>query len=174
MSGTPASLATVPGPGVPQCLFCYGTLQIPAVLEAVIGRPLEGGPARLPGYAIFRVRGEVYPGIARTTGGSTPGRLYRAVTPQELAVLDRFEGRLYRRTGRVVITPEGRRSRAWVYQVTPGREAVLTRTPWHLRAFRRNGYHRFMQRFVQDRRALYAPEGPNPAPAVRRHGDPRP
>ena len=26
----------------PQRLFCYGTLQLPAVLKAVIGRPLQG------------------------------------------------------------------------------------------------------------------------------------
>ena len=121
MTDTSPAFTCLATPGGPQRLFCYGTLQIPAVLEAVIGRPLEGGRARLSGFAAFRVRGEVYPGIARAAGGTTPGRLYRDVSPSELAVLDRFEGALYRRTGRVVTTPDGRRIRAWVYLVAAGR-----------------------------------------------------
>lgn len=161
MTDPSPAVTRIPALRIPQRLFCYGTLQIPAVLEAVIGRSLDGGRARLSGFAAYRVRGEVYPGIARTTGGTTPGRLYRKVSPSELAVLDRFEGALYRRTGRVVTTPDGRRVRAWVYRVASGREAMLTRTPWRLREFMHGDYQRFMQRFVRDRRALYAPEMPD-------------
>ena len=138
-------------------LFCYGTLQIPAVLDAVIGRPLEGGPAVLPGYMACTVRGETYPGLARSGQSHTPGRLYGDVTPPELAVLDRFEGRLYRREARVVVAANGRRVSAWVYMVAAGREAMLTRDPWCLERFLRTGYPRFMQRFVRERRAIYAP-----------------
>jgi hypothetical protein len=80
------------------------------------------------------------------------------VDPRELTVLDRFEGRLYRRTGRVVTLPNGRRVRAWVYMLASGRNNMLTRTPWQLRDFRHHRYRRFMERFVRERRALYAPQ----------------
>lgn len=142
----------------PQRLFCYGTLQIPAVLEAVLGHALRGGPAGLPGYAAFRVRGETYPGLAPRRESTTPGRLYVDVAPSDLAVLDRFEGYFYRRTARVVHLPSGRRVRAWVYMVAAGRENMLVPSPWHLETFLRTGYQRFMQRFVRDRRALYISE----------------
>lgn len=147
----------LPAPVVtaPQRLFCYGTLQIPAVLEAVIGRPLAGLDARLPGFSAFMIRGEVYPGIVRTAGGMTAGRLYPSCSPLELAVLDRFEGRLYRRLALPVTTADGRRVRAWVYGIACGREKMLTATPWRLEVFTRARYARFMQRFVRDRRTLY-------------------
>jgi gamma-glutamylcyclotransferase (GGCT)/AIG2-like uncharacterized protein YtfP len=142
----------------PQRLFCYGTLQIPAVLEAVLGHPLQGRPAGLPGYTAFRIRGETYPGLAPRRESTTPGRLYVDVAPSDLLVLDRFEGYLYRRTARVVSLPNGRRVRAWVYLLAAGRENMLVPSPWRLGAFLRTGYQRFMQRFVRDRRALYVSE----------------
>ena len=137
-------------------LFCYGTLQIPAVLEAVIGHRLQGIRAALPGYAAFQVRRAEYPGLIRSPGHKTPGRLYRNVTPTELGVLDRFEGRLYRRQHQIVVNDNGRRIQAWVYMVVPGRQKQVTARPWHLERFMRTEYHRFMRRFVRDRRVLYA------------------
>jgi len=136
-------------------LFCYGTLQIPAVLEAVIGRPLTGVRAYLPGYAPFQVRQAEYPGLVRSPGNATPGRLYRDATAAEIAVLDRFEGRLYRRRGQVVVMANGLRIQAWVYMVAAGRHKQVTATPWRLERFLRTEYPRFMKRFVEDRRAEY-------------------
>lgn len=139
-------------------LFCYGTLQIPAVLEAVIGHRLQGIHAVLPGYAACQVRRAEYPGLLRAPEKKTSGRLYNDVTPMELKVLDRFEGRLYRRQHRIVIKDNGRRIQAWVYMVAPGRQKQVTTRPWHLDRFMRTEYHRFMRRFVLDRRVLYAQE----------------
>lgn len=140
-------------------LFCYGTLQIPEVLEAVIGNPLRGIRAVLPGYAAYQVRRAEYPGLVRSPGNMTSGRLYHQVTPMELNVLDRFEGRLYQRQSHVVVKDSGQRIQAWVYMVIPGRQKQVTTKPWHLDRFLRTEYHRFMRRFVRDRRVLYAREG---------------
>lgn len=139
-------------------LFCYGTLQIPAVLEAVIGHRLRGIRAVLPGYAACQVRRAEYPGLVRSPGNNTSGRLYRHVTLEELTVLDRFEGPLYHRRHHVVIDDSGRRIQAWVYMVAPGRQNQVSARPWQLERFMRTDYKRFMRRFVQDRRILFAPE----------------
>lgn len=140
-------------------LFCYGTLQIPGVLEAVIGHRLRGIHAVLPGYAAYQVRRAEYPGLLRSPGNKTSGRLYRHVTPEELDVLDRFEGTLYHRRYQVVVNDSGRRIQAWVYMVAPGRQKQVSARPWNLERFMRTDYKRFMRRFVQDRRILFAPEG---------------
>lgn len=139
-------------------LFCYGTLQIPAVLEAVIGRPLHGVRAYLPEYAPFQVRQAEYPGLVRSPGKVTPGSLYRDVTTAEIEILDRFEGRLYRRRNQVVVMENGLRIQAWVYMVAAGRDKQVTATPWRLERFLRTEYPRFMKRFVEDRREQFEPE----------------
>ena len=40
--------------------FAYGTLMAPSVLEAVIGRRIEGRPAVLAGHARYLVRDEIF------------------------------------------------------------------------------------------------------------------
>lgn len=154
------AIATQPTgqPGACHRLFCYGTLQIPAVLEAVIGHRLQGIRAVLPGYAAFQIRQAEYPGLVRSPGNKTSGRLYSDVTPLELDVLDRFEGRLYRRRHQILLKDNGQRIQAWVYMVAPGRQKQVTARPWHLDRFMRTEYHRFMRRFVLDRRVLFARE----------------
>ena len=47
-------------------LFAYGTLMLPDIWTAVTGRPAEPQPARLIGYACFRVAGADFPGILST------------------------------------------------------------------------------------------------------------
>ena len=152
MSRPPISISTQSC----QRLFCYGTLQIPAVLEAVIGRRLMGSRARLCGYTARQVRLAEYPGLVKSPNAITCGRLYRDVSPIELNVLDRFEGRLYRRCQHVVVTDSGRRIRAWVYMVAAGQGKKVTGRPWRLERFLRTEYHHFMQRFVKERHHLYA------------------
>jgi hypothetical protein len=57
-----------------------------------------------------------------------------------------------------VVSDSGRRIQAWVYVVVPGREKQVSTRPWQLERFLRTDYKRFMRRFVQDRRLLFAPE----------------
>lgn len=112
-------------------LFCYGTLQFPAIFEAVTGRPLEGESAVLEGYARFRVRGEVYPGIVEAAGAHVAGVIYSGIDPAALARVDRFEGGMYRReTVRVRVSREGRIVTAETYVVRPRWRVLLTDAPW--------------------------------------------
>jgi gamma-glutamylcyclotransferase (GGCT)/AIG2-like uncharacterized protein YtfP len=145
-----------PQTGLRQRLFCYGTLQLTAVLESVIGRRLRGLRAALTEYGAFQVRNAEYPGLLHLPGQITWGLLYENLSPPELDVLDRFEGHLYRRRHQIIRRIDGRRVQAWVYMLATGRHRQLTAVPWQLERFRRSSYGRFMQRFVRDRRFLYA------------------
>jgi gamma-glutamylcyclotransferase (GGCT)/AIG2-like uncharacterized protein YtfP len=140
-------------------LFCYGSLQFPTVIEAVVGRRFRGRRADLDGYAAFEVRRAEYPGIRRCPGRRTPGQVYFDLTATELAILDRFEGRLYTRRRLAVRTRDGRRRGAWVFVVRPLRTRRLSAALWDPRVFRQRRFRRFMQRFVRDRRPVFDPQG---------------
>lgn len=144
-------------PPVCDALFCYGTLQIPEVIQAVIGRHPRGCLAEIHGYGAFEVRQAEYPGLRPARGRITGGRVYFGLSASELTILDRFEGRLYRRRRLAVRTCDGRRRCVWVYVVKPARRRCLAPRSWNRHEFRRRRYRRFMQRFVYDRRSLFAP-----------------
>ncbi len=138
-------------------LFCYGTLQIPAVIQAVVGRRFRGRRATLPGYGAFQVRQAEYPGLGPAPGLNATGQVYFDLTSRELSILDRFEGPLYQRRRLTIRTCDGRRRGVWGYVVKPAHRRRLSPTLWNRHDFMRRHYHRFMQRFVQDRRTIFDP-----------------
>jgi gamma-glutamylcyclotransferase (GGCT)/AIG2-like uncharacterized protein YtfP len=133
-------------------LFCYGTLQVPAVMQAVTNRIHSGMPARLPGYARFCVKDADYPGIVPLRTDETDGMLYDDISASELAVLDRFEGERYTRTLTRVIREDGSGAEAWTYVIAAGHESLLTGRPWRLDRFIESGLSRFMRSYVEGRR----------------------
>jgi len=136
-------------------LFCYGTLQVPAVIQTVTGRAHHVIPARLPGYARFSVKDADYPGIVPSKTGETDGVLYDDITAMELATLDRFEGELYTRKLTRVLLEDGSRAEAWTYVIAEGQESRLTGQLWSLDSFIESGLDRFMRSYVEDRRKEY-------------------
>jgi len=81
-------------------LFVYGTLVDPELLRSVIGRLATATPDRLSGYqykdeAVIS-DGETYPGIEECGGLSVEGVVYD-VYPEELTLLDQYEGGRYDR-----------------------------------------------------------------------------
>lgn len=137
-------------------LFCYGTLQVPAVMLAVTGRVPTGVPARLPGYARFCVKDADYPGIVPSRTDETDGVLYDDISTLELAILNRFEGELYTPRMTRVLLEDGCRAYAWTYVIAAGQENRLTVQPWRLDRFLESGLNRFMRSYVEDRRKDYA------------------
>lgn len=123
-------------------LFCYGTLMEPRILEAVTGKQFTLQDAALEEYNRYLVKGEDYPGVVKEPGGLTEGKLCLGVTARDLAVLDRFEGELYRRQLVRVKAPYNRTVNAWCY-VVPRRAAMrLSTQSWALEDYR----DRFMKR----------------------------
>lgn len=116
-------------------LFCYGTLMVPAVWRAVVGRERPHEPACLKGYSCRRLRGACYPGLALSSGGRTPGLVYRGLNAADLQRLDRYEGAGYRRTRLAVASADGTLLPAWVYVLAPPVQRRLTGERWALERF---------------------------------------
>jgi gamma-glutamylcyclotransferase (GGCT)/AIG2-like uncharacterized protein YtfP len=127
-------------------LFAYGTLEIPAVMEAVTGRRFPYAPGILSGFARFRVSGEPYPALVPAPSDCIAGVVYTAVDAASLELLDGFEGDLYeRRPVHVRVTAGGHIS-AYAYIVSADRVGRISSEPWE------------RARFVADRLSEYLEE----------------
>jgi gamma-glutamylcyclotransferase (GGCT)/AIG2-like uncharacterized protein YtfP len=125
---------------------------VAAIIEHIVGRPLAGVPARLEGYARFRVRGRVYPAIVEAAGGEVSGVLYPALLAAELERLDIYEGDLYER--REVSVWEGSlEHRAATYVLRPELRHELSDEPWDLATFTRDHLEEYLAIVSQTSRA---------------------
>jgi len=131
----------VEGKGVD--LFVYGTLMVPEVMGSVCGYAGAGEPALLHDYCRRQVRGELYPAIMASVGDAVGGVLYRGITPAQLALLDAFEGGMYRRE--IVTVAVGARTLpAASYVLAPGLGHRLSDADWSLDDFVAEGLRRFL------------------------------
>jgi gamma-glutamylcyclotransferase (GGCT)/AIG2-like uncharacterized protein YtfP len=145
-------------------LFAYGTLMLPAVMEAVTGRRFPGRAAVLRGFARHRLRGRLYPAAVEAPGALLQGRLYEGIDPATLARLDRFEGPLYERR-RVTVEPApGAGVEAELYVLAASWRAELIPEPWDGAAFAAlhlGAYLRSCEAFrASDERGEGRPGGP--------------
>jgi gamma-glutamylcyclotransferase (GGCT)/AIG2-like uncharacterized protein YtfP len=101
------------------------------------------------GYAIYRVREAVFPGITQATGGDCVGGVvYLDVDEASLARLDRFEDDFYRRETLWVDCEDGQRRAADAYVVPAENHAVLTDETWRADEFvASGGLDYFIRRF---------------------------
>jgi gamma-glutamylcyclotransferase (GGCT)/AIG2-like uncharacterized protein YtfP len=106
-----------------ELLFSYGTLQQENVQRALFGRPLEGAPDELVGFAqqtleiadpdvVAKSGKAIHTIVAHTQqdGDRVAGTVFQ-ITPEELAAADAYEVREYVR----VETTLASGLRAWVY-----------------------------------------------------------
>ncbi|WP_341365961.1 gamma-glutamylcyclotransferase [Yoonia sp. BS5-3] len=74
-------------------LFVYGTLQSPALMQAVAGgaipKPIA---ATLPEYSLRTLRDYVVPCLVSDPSGCVEGVVFRGLTPDQIARLDLYEG----------------------------------------------------------------------------------
>jgi gamma-glutamylcyclotransferase (GGCT)/AIG2-like uncharacterized protein YtfP len=117
-------------------LFVYGTLLLPAVIEALIGRVPPRLPAVLPGYRRYRLTGRAYPAIVAEPAARVDGLVYRGLAPRERMILDAFEGDAYERRRVRARTRRGELLAADAYVLARGHERLLQRAPaWSLEEF---------------------------------------
>jgi gamma-glutamylcyclotransferase (GGCT)/AIG2-like uncharacterized protein YtfP len=118
-------------------LFAYGTLMLPALVQALLGRRVHARPARLEGFARYRMRGRPYPGIVAMPGAATQGVLIEGLTPADVRRLDAFEGTLYQRRRVEVTAAGGARLPAETYVIPEARRWLLTGEAWSRERFER-------------------------------------
>lgn len=130
-------------------VFTYGTLVFPEVWQAVVGRPFATIAGHVSGYALYRVRDAVFPGmVATTTSEIVPGVVYLDVDEAAIAQLDQFEDHIYRRQTVPVACDDGHLREAETYVVPPEHRPALTEEPWTCEAFAERGdLEQFMRRY---------------------------
>jgi gamma-glutamylcyclotransferase (GGCT)/AIG2-like uncharacterized protein YtfP len=130
-------------------VFTYGTLMFPEVWQAVVGREFATVQATASGYAIFRVRDAVFPGIiAAGERDTVRGVVYLEVDPASIARLDLFEDDFYRRESLWLTCADGERRAAEAYVVPVENRRVLTNETWQADRFvASGGLDTFIRRF---------------------------
>jgi len=129
-------------------LFAYGTLCVPQVMRAVVGRELEGSPAILEQYRRRLISGCVFPGIIAAPGEEVAGTLFLDLDAATMARLDAYEASFYERrtvSVRVLGGPEDKLVSAEVY-VLPASEAWrLSDDAWDEAVFIRDELPTYLQ-----------------------------
>ena len=116
-------------------VFAYGTLLLPQIMQAVIGRRSSGCSATLPGYARFLMRGECFPAIVPDARRETRGLLFDDITRGELTRLDAYEGDMYAQVRVEVGLDAGERADALTYVLLPEHRDQLTAELWDRERF---------------------------------------
>lgn len=117
-------------------LFTYGTLMDLDIFRAVTGLlATTWTPARLDGYARFRVSGTAYPGILAWPDEQVSGRVFFSLPQPIWPILDRYEGPLYAKILVAVTILENTPLTAWTYSIHPSNAAYLSHDPWSLERF---------------------------------------
>src|SRR5262245_53359830 len=81
----------------PRPLFVYGSLIVPDVLDALLGRIPDGVDASLPGWSARCLRGLEYPGLVADDDATAVGQLTYDLTADEIALIDEWESDFYER-----------------------------------------------------------------------------
>jgi gamma-glutamylcyclotransferase (GGCT)/AIG2-like uncharacterized protein YtfP len=126
-------------------LFCYGTLQFPAVMERVSGSHYSGVTAVLDNYACYTVRDRHFPGIRPEPGATTQGVLYQGLGQLQLSRLDVFESDFYERIRVVVSDASERPCQAWAYVMRPESLDLLSGQSWEREWFERLYLREYLQ-----------------------------
>jgi gamma-glutamylcyclotransferase (GGCT)/AIG2-like uncharacterized protein YtfP len=114
-------------------LFAYGLLEIPSLMQELLGRNFPSEEAVLHGYDRFLLEGKDYPGIIQKEGRITEGTLYSGLDGTSIEKLDAFEDDVYERREVFVQTSRGLEHRAWAYVIPGQSRSVLSTKRWNPR-----------------------------------------
>jgi gamma-glutamylcyclotransferase (GGCT)/AIG2-like uncharacterized protein YtfP len=126
-------------------LFTYGTLMFPEVWRRISIGEFPSQPAVLRGYAMYRVKDAVYPGIIRGDDATeVQGLVYADLDEDTLFELDTYESSFYERLPVTVQTADGADLECHAYIVPPSRRDLLTDEGWDREWFRVNELDRYL------------------------------
>jgi gamma-glutamylcyclotransferase (GGCT)/AIG2-like uncharacterized protein YtfP len=126
-------------------LFTYGTLVFPEVWQRIAVREADAEPASLTGFAIYRVRDAVFPGIVHAEPTDVvAGVLYRDLDDDTLFELDAYESDFYQRETVAVVTKAGDTVECQVYVIPEKRRDVLTDESWNAEWFAEHKLEKYL------------------------------
>lgn len=129
-------------------LFTYGTLELPEVFTAVTGTSVRGIPAKLPGYARYRLQGEAYPGIIATPGALLQGTLYCDLDARVHDLIDHYEDTCYEKRRLTVHLNDGQELEAMAYVIPDDKRRLLSDQNWDRQQFIEQHLENFL-RYIQ-------------------------
>jgi gamma-glutamylcyclotransferase (GGCT)/AIG2-like uncharacterized protein YtfP len=121
----------------------------PEVWQAVVGKSFAAVNGKARGYAVYRVKDAVFPGIIAERDKTVSGVVYLDVDDESVARLDRFEDDFYGRQAVWIDCDDGEKRTAEAYIVPPFNQGVLTSELWDRETFRTSGgLEQFISRFA--------------------------
>jgi len=126
-------------------LFTYGTLTFPEVWKRLDVGEFPSQVATLPGFAIYRVKDAVFPGIVRASPDErVTGLLYQNLDEDVLVELDAYESDLYDRIPVIVATERGPID-CTAYVIADSHREALTNEVWDAKAFEEHQLAKYLQ-----------------------------
>ena len=126
-------------------LFTYGTLMFPQVWERIGIGDFTSTPATLPGFAIYRVRDAVFPGIVRaSTKDCVKGVMYLGLDEETLFEIDTYESGLYEREEVTATLANGEVVQCSAYVIPNSRCQALTDEPWDSARFEKEELEKYL------------------------------
>ena len=127
-------------------LFTYGTLTFPEVWKRIAVGEVHSEPATLNGFAIYRVRDAVFPGIRRSREvDAVKGMLYRDLDEETLFELDTYESDFYNRETVWVSTEDEQAIECQAYVVPPSNYNMLSEEIWDPQWFAENELEKYLK-----------------------------
>jgi gamma-glutamylcyclotransferase (GGCT)/AIG2-like uncharacterized protein YtfP len=129
-------------------IFVYGTLMFDRVWSALIAKRYRKIDAQLAGFKRVCVTGEVYPGLLKADGGIVDGVLVLDVDDTDIRLLDRFEGKFYRRSDVMVSAKDGRLLQAQTYIFRDRYRYMLGNAAWDVNNFSNSAMEAFLAQYA--------------------------
>lgn len=115
-------------------VFVYGSLLVPEVVRAVLGRAPRSSPAVLHDYRRCSLRGHAFPGLLAAAGHRTTGTIIE-VSPAELRRLDRYEDDFYTRRAATAARDDGSAVPVQTYVLSARHRRMADPRTWSLAVF---------------------------------------
>ena len=128
-------------------LFTYGTLMFPDVWRRVVGRDFACQPATLRGYAVYRVRDDVYPVLVASEPTATAdGLVYFNLGLETVEKLDRYESNVYVRQTVGATLDDDRLVECQTYFLSPKHRGRATADGWTAAWFAQHALEAYLRR----------------------------
>ena len=127
-------------------LFTYGTLTFPEVWKRIAVCEARSEVASLGGFAAYRVRDAVFPGIVRASEqDQVQGVLYYDLDEETLFELDTYESDFYRRETVWVTTESDNAVECQAYIVPDSRRNMMSEELWDAQWFAENELENYLR-----------------------------
>lgn len=118
----------------------------PAVWERISLGEYPSVAATLQGYAIYRVKNAVFPGIIESNADDqVQGVVYYDLDEQTMFELEMYESDLYERVSTEATTVQGNVVPCEVFRIPLSRKDVLSNETWDPRSFEQHNLNRYLE-----------------------------